>query len=62
MATEKRVEDLSPDGEDHPNPEYLWGTNGTIVIPLEYPFTDLTLDGPKMVKLLQFIEDCFAVA
>ena len=33
-----------------------------IAIPLEYPFTELALDGPKMVKLLQFIDDCFTVA
>ena len=58
----QRIEDLSPEGIDHPNPEYPWETNGMIVIPLEYPFAELTLDGPKMVKLLQFIDDCFAIA
>ena len=58
----QRIEDLSPDGEDHPNPEYPWETNGMIMIPLEYPFMELALDGPKMVKLLQFIDDCFTVA
>ena len=58
----QRIEDLSPDGEDHPNPEYPWEMNGTIVIPLECPFTELALDGPKMIKLLQFIDDCFTVA
>ena len=57
----QRIEDLSPDGEDHPNPEYPWETNGMIVIPLEYPFTELALDGPKIIKLLQFIDDCFTV-
>ncbi len=62
LGIAQRVEDLSPDGEDHPNPEYPWEVNGTIMMPLEYPFNDLPLDSPKMVKLLQFIDDCFTVA
>ena len=58
----QRIEDLSRDGEDHPSPEYPWEVNEVIVIPLEHPFTELALDGPKMVKLLQFTDDCFTVA
>jgi hypothetical protein len=56
------VEDLSPDGGDHPNPEYPWDSNGTIIVPVEYPFTALSLQSPRMLKLLKFIEICFLLA
>lgn len=55
------VEDLSPEGGEHPNPEYPWEVNGDIVSPLEHPFQDLDLRSPKMLKLLKFIESCFTV-
>ena len=58
------VEDLSPEGGDHPNPEYPWEQNGLILSPLTHPFLDLDLrqQTPKMAKFLKFIADCFTVA
>ena len=58
----QKVENLSPEGGDHPNPEYPWEEKGTILLPTEYTFDDLALENPKMVKLLQFIADCFTLA
>ena len=58
----QKVEDLSPDGGDHPNPEYPWESQGVIVLPSEYPFADLNTQSRKMVKLLEFIDDCFTLA
>ncbi len=60
--TAQKVEDLSPEGDDHPNPEYPWEENGIILLPTEYAFGDLALENPKMIKLLQFIDDCFTLA
>ena len=62
LGVAQQVEDLSPEGEDHPNPEYPWEIKGAIVIPKEYHFREMALDNPKMMKLLQFIDDCFTVA
>lgn len=62
LETAQKVENLSPDGGDHPNPEYPWEEKGTIMLPTEYPFADLDLRSRKMIKLLQFIDDCFTVA
>ena len=56
------VEDLSPDGGDHPNPEYPWSIGGVIFVPVEYPFPGLSLSRAKMVKMLEFIETCFSIA
>ncbi len=58
----QNVEDLSPDGGDHPNPEYPWEIKGVILLPTEYAFGNLDLENPKMVKLLRFIADCFTLA
>lgn len=59
----QRVENLSPEGDDHPNPEYPWEQNGVVIVPLTYPFPDLDLrqQSPKMAKLLKFIASCFTV-
>lgn len=56
----KKVENLSPDGGDHPNPEYPWYDNGAVIVPSEYPFIDLSLQSPKMVRLLEFIDIWFS--
>ncbi|MBV9849685.1 MAG: hypothetical protein JO250_08350 [Armatimonadetes bacterium] len=58
------VENLSPEGNDHPNPEYPWEQAGVVISPLAYPFSNLDLyqQSPKMAKLLKFIADCFTVA
>jgi hypothetical protein len=60
--TAQRIEDLSPEGGDHPNPEYPWESAGVITVPMEYPFSDFNLKGKEMARLLQFIADCVAVA
>lgn len=56
------VENLSPDGGDHPNPEYPWASNGIVIVPVEHPFPDLNLQSPKMLKLLKFIDICLTLA
>ena len=58
----QQVENLSPDGPDHPNPEYPWEFQNVILVPKEYNFKGLTLEGPKMIKLLKFIDNCFSLA
>ncbi len=60
----QRIEDLSPDGGDHPNPEYPWQQRDQILVPLTYPFSDLDLrqQSAKMAKLLKFIAACFTLA
>ena len=60
IDTGRRIEDLSPEGDDHPNPEYPWEVQGRIVVPIEYAFANLDLNSPKMIKLLQFVHDCFS--
>ncbi|HET6384178.1 MAG TPA: hypothetical protein VFJ58_12365 [Armatimonadota bacterium] len=63
LSKAKEVEDLSPEGPDHPNPEYPWKAGGIVFSPLEYVFP--TLDpkrDPRMLKLLQFVENCFRLA
>lgn len=59
----QRIEDLSPEGDDHPNPEYPWEQNGLIIAPISYPFPDLDLrqQSAKMTKLLKFIAACFTL-
>jgi hypothetical protein len=60
----KKIEDLSPEGGDHPNPEYPWEQDGNILLPLTYPYADLDLrqQSAKMDKMLKFIEACFRIA
>ena len=62
LGTAQEVENLSPDGGDHPNPEYPWEVGGTIYLPTEYPFPGLVLTNPKMIKLIQFVDDCLKIA
>ncbi len=58
------VEDLSPEGDDHPNPEYPWEQGSVIVSPLSHPFADFDMrrQSRKMIQFLEFIEACFRVA
>lgn len=58
----QEIENLSPDGGDHPNPEYPWEAGGTIYLPTEYAFPGLVLTNPKMIKLIQFVDDCLKIA
>lgn len=55
------LEDLSPEGPDHPNPEYPWEQNGQVVSPLDYAWTGFQLQSPAMIRLLQFLDDCFSL-
>ena len=58
------IQNLSPEGDDHPNPEYPWqDTQGNVISPLDYPFAGLDTRGnPKMQKLLYFVEACLEIA
>jgi hypothetical protein len=56
------IEDLSPDGAVHPNPEYPWFANQQVHSPLDHPFHELNPSSPRMIKLLQFINACFSIA
>lgn len=55
------IENLSPEGGDHPNPEYPWEEQGRVLSPLTYPFPGLDFQHPRMVKLLRFLADCFTL-
>lgn len=52
------IQNLSPEGDAHPNPEYPWDdTQGSVVSPLDYSFGELdTRANPKMMEMLTFIE------
>ena len=56
------IENLSPEGFDHPNPEYPWEAGGMIFVPVEFDFAALDFAGQSMKKMLEFIENCFEVA
>ncbi|MDQ2730314.1 MAG: hypothetical protein M3Y56_01530 [Armatimonadota bacterium] len=59
----REVEDLSPEGPDHPNPEYPWDVGGIIISPLDYEFSSLDpKKDTRMRKLIEFIEDCFRLS
>ena len=62
MMIAQQVEDLSPDGGDHPNPEYPWESDGLIVLPTEHPLAGLDMQCPKMIKLIQLVDDCLKIA
>jgi len=55
------IEDLSPEGDVHPNPEYPWFANLQVHSPLDHPFLELNPSSPRMIKLLQFINACFSI-
>ena len=56
------IESLSPEGDDHPNPEYPWIAGSQVYSPLDHTFPDLRLANPRMIKMLEFIEACFSIA
>ncbi|MBC8141448.1 MAG: hypothetical protein H7Y38_08410 [Armatimonadetes bacterium] len=58
------IQNLSPEGDTHPNPEYPWSdTQGNVVSPLDYPFGELdTRANPKMLEMLAFVEACLEIA
>ncbi|MGI4789562.1 MAG: hypothetical protein ACRYFS_12005 [Janthinobacterium lividum] len=58
----QKVEDLSPEGGDHPNPEYPWEEKGMILLPTQFAFADLDFRSRQVIKLLEFIDDCFTLA
>ena len=55
----KEIENLSPEGDFHPNPEYPWEVSGRIITPIEYEFPKLKWSENKMKKMLVFLESCF---
>lgn len=58
-----KLENLSPEGGHHPNPEYPWMDNaGQIQSPLSHPFPEFDpRTNPKMERLLTFVRICFAI-
>lgn len=62
LVTAQLIEDLSPEGVLHPNPEYPWLAGGTIYCPCEYVFANLDVRSPQMIKMIQFLEVCIRVA
>lgn len=59
----QQIENLSPEGESHPNPEYPWEKNGIIYVPHSYSFSHLDVrnQSSKMTKTLKFIDTCFSI-
>lgn len=58
----REIENLSPEGEEHPNPEYPWEVNGAIYSPLRHPFAALDFRNVGMTRMMQFIENCLSIA
>ena len=52
------IENLSPEGGDHPNPEYPWEAGNNISVPHLYSFPELQLNSPQMKKMIDFIKRC----
>ena len=59
-----QVQNLSPEGDHRPNPEYPWQDDtGQVLSPLDYPFSDLQpTRNVNLQKLLRFIEACLRKA
>ena len=57
--TAMAIEDLSPEGPSHPNPEYPWEVKGRIITPIAHDFPNLKLSNIAMKKMLDFLESCF---
>ncbi|MCA1596475.1 MAG: hypothetical protein LC772_08645 [Chloroflexi bacterium] len=49
------IEDLSPEGAEHPNPEYRWQVGADVVCPVDHPFADLQLHDVRMIKLIKAV-------
>lgn len=58
------IENLSPEGEEHPNPEYPWvDEKGNVRSPLIHHFVLLDVRiNTRMAKMLRLIEVCFQIA
>ena len=57
-----QIENLSPEGDDHPNPEYPWvDARGNVISPLNHRFTGLDMTHPKMVKLVEFLNSLLQI-
>ena len=58
----QEIEDLSPDGISHPNPEYPWDDENGPISPLDYPFASLRFTAnPKMSRMILFVEACLTL-
>ena len=53
------IQGLSPEGDDHPNPEYPWELREIIYTPVDYAFPEFALQSRRMLKMLQFLQYCF---
>lgn len=60
LTVAQSIEDLSPEGDDHPNPEYPWEAGGNILIPARHPFSALSRHRPAVIQVMRFIEACLA--
>jgi hypothetical protein len=59
LQTASQVESLSPEGPDHPNPEYPWADRDTVVSPLAHEFTGMdSRRSARMRQLLGFLNKC----
>ncbi len=58
------IQNLSPEGDDHPNPEYPWRDGaGHVQSPLHHTFAGMEArDNPRLRELLGFVEILFAIA
>lgn len=66
IPTAQAIENLSPEGAPHANPEYPWANpdklaveNDRIITPLTYDFPGLKLTDLKMRRMLLFLGKCF---
>ena len=48
MPLAAEIENLSPEGFDHPNPEYPWEAGGIILVPVEHAFANLDFEKPAI--------------
>ena len=63
LPVAQQIENLSPEGIPHPNPEYPWVDGaGQLVSPLDYSFDGLRIGKDLLVnKLMVFIEACLTL-
>ena len=63
LSVAERVQALSPEGDDHPNPEYPWlNPRHEIESPLDYPFVDLNPDlNREVLRLVEFLRACVEI-
>ena len=60
LTVAQSIEDLSPEGDDHPNPEYPWEAGGSLFVPAQFVVAGLHPHRPAMIQVVRFIEVCLA--